>query len=69
MDFFLKNSRQYGILHFSVVWLDQVWRIVFWCTVAYVEKKDETLRSRCINMIRAQKKLKRVLKVKCNNFI
>ena len=35
------------------------------------KKKDETLRSRCISMIREQKKLKEVLKVndKWNNFI
>ena len=72
MDFFLKNSQRYGIMHFSVVQLDQLWCIVFWCTVAYVEKKkDETLRSRCMSMIREQKNLKEVLKVndKWNNFI
>ena len=39
MDFFLKKSQRYGIMHFSVVQLDQLWCIVFWCTVAYVEKK------------------------------
>ena len=39
MDFFLKKSQRYGIMYFSVVQLDQLWCIVFWCTVGYVEKK------------------------------
>ena len=47
-----------GVLCFGVLW--HMWK-----------KKDETLRSRCISMIREQKKLKEVLKVndKWNNFI
>ena len=39
-----------GVLCFGVLW--HMWK-----------KKDETLRSRCISMIREQKKLKEVLKV------
>ena len=39
-----------GVLWFGVLW--HMWK-----------KKEETLRSRCISMIREQKKLKEVLKV------